>query len=340
MATSVADGSPKCFATAVLRAVTGPRPSSARIECHITCSLSPAPPPQSPVSVPSARYLAVRPSGATATQLMPAPQVTATPHGRSASPAASTPARRTANVSLTATADSDQPWRRSAAVSSASSSGRSAPARQAEVCRATAPSPRTPACEATERTRSPRIRMAFSTPCSSWLAPGPRSDASSVPSAATRATSVLLLPPSMASTAASAKPGRPEREGQQRDRRIIRRGLHRRPRHHVVLVGGGGVVKRPVRSVAARAHLRHRGEAGEVARGARPVDGRSQLDPPGAGERPGQVGDLALHAERERRPGAHDERRAPRARPERVVQLPPRERGVAVRSAVLLVERV
>ena len=101
---------------------------------------SPRPPPQSPLSAPKARNRVVRPSGATPTQLMPAPQVTAMPQGRSPSPGVR-PARSTAKVSL-ATADVwDQPWRWIAAVSMASSSGRSAPARQADVCRATRPSP-------------------------------------------------------------------------------------------------------------------------------------------------------------------------------------------------------
>ena len=55
IATSVTEGSPKCAATAAARAVAGPRPSAARIECHMIDMLSPRPPPQSPVSVPRAR---------------------------------------------------------------------------------------------------------------------------------------------------------------------------------------------------------------------------------------------------------------------------------------------
>ena len=55
IATSVTDGRPKWAAAACARAVAGPRPSSARMACHITCWPSSSPPPQSPVRTPWAR---------------------------------------------------------------------------------------------------------------------------------------------------------------------------------------------------------------------------------------------------------------------------------------------
>src|SRR6266567_470761 len=89
--------------------------------------------------------------------------------------------------------------------------------------------------------------------------PGPRAEASNVPSLATRATSVLLLPPSMASTAglrargsgrgssgllAKARTLIPAQgERQQGGSGVVIGGLDRGPGDHVVLVGGGlGVV--------------------------------------------------------------------------------------------------
>ena len=225
MATSRTVGRPKYAAVAGRSAVSGPRPSSARIAHHMTSWPRYQPPPQSPVSRPSARNRVVRPSGARPAQLMPAPQVTATPQAGWPGDGVS-PARSTANVSLATAEVSDQPRRRSAAASCSSSSGRSAPARQLEICLATSPSEVTPACAAASATISPSIRMAPSTPWCSWLVPGPRTEASSEPSAATSATSVLLFPPSIASTAgsedrASAKEGqllRP-RKGIARSRR-------------------------------------------------------------------------------------------------------------------------
>ena len=74
--------------------VFGPRPSSLRAAADSAASPTSWPPPQSPVIVPSAGKRACRPSGATPTQLMPAPHTTATPQPRSV------PARRIANVSL------------------------------------------------------------------------------------------------------------------------------------------------------------------------------------------------------------------------------------------------
>src|ERR1700685_3308874 len=103
--------------------------------------------------------------------------------------------------------------------------------------------------------------------------PGPRAEASSVPSPATRATSVLLFPPSMASTAGlssrgrdrgssglpgkdpgkepgkdpgkdSAKVGPAQGECEQGRGGVVVGGLHRGPGHHVVLVTHGRVVER------------------------------------------------------------------------------------------------
>src|SRR6516225_6006211 len=175
--------------------------------------------------------------------------------------------------------------------------------------------------------------------------PGPRAEASNVPSAATSATSVLLLPPSMASTAgldtpASAKASRTQGERQQGVGGVVVGGLNRRPGDHVVLVRGGFGVERREVTRAAGAHPVDRGEPGEDRKAARPVGGRAQLDGAPAGERARQVGDLALHAVREYRAGADHERSAPAVRAEREVQLLLRERGKLARTAVLLVQRV
>ena len=145
----------------------------------------------------------VRPSGCTPTQLMPAPQVTATPQGRPAG--RTSPARSTANVSLATVVLTLQPCAASIAASCSSSSGRSALAMQAMVCVASAGPPGRPASRAAALIVAP---IAVST-C--WVGnvrtPGPRPLASTVPSAATRAMSVLLFPPSMARTAGSVGPG-------------------------------------------------------------------------------------------------------------------------------------
>src|SRR6202522_723942 len=325
--------------------VGSPRPSSARIACHMAACPRPRPPPQSPLSAPKARKRVVRPSGATPTQLMPAPQVTAMPQGGSPSPGVR-PVLSTAKVSLAAAAVRDQPCRPIAAVSIVSSWGRSAPARQADVCRATGPpSAGRPTWAATAWTIPPSRRIASSRPKSSWLAPGPRSDASTVPSSATSATSVLLFPPSIASTAGSelsrlsVTPGRrSHRERDQRDRRVVVGRLDRRPRQHVVLVGRRLVVERGERPGRAGPHPGHGAEPDEVGGSARPVGDRAELDVPVPGERARQVGDLALHAVRVRRSGADDEGGSPRVRAEGEVQLLLGERLVAVGAAGLPVE--
>src|SRR5438874_7819584 len=119
--------------------------------------------------------------------------------------------------------------------------------------------------------------------------PGPRAEASSVPSPATRATSVLLLPPSMASTAglASAKAStliRAQGERHQGVGGVVVGGFDRGPGDHVVLVGGGLGVERREVTRAAGAHAVDRAQVGEVVRAARPVGGRAELDVTAAGE--------------------------------------------------------
>src|SRR6516162_1854642 len=131
--------------------------------------------------------------------------------------------------------------------------------------------------------------------------PGPRADASSVPSLATTATSVLLLPPSMASTAGlsaggcgrgssglpekdSAKAGPAQGEREQGRGGVVVGGFDRGPGDHVVLVAGGRGVERRELARAARPHPGHRAQADEVADAARSVGGRAELDISAAGE--------------------------------------------------------
>src|SRR5690349_8619311 len=290
---------------------------------------------------------------------MPAPQTTATP--QCGSRPSARPARKMANVSLTTVAVALHPWACTAAACSASSSGRSALARQATVWLATQPEGvpgRRSTCAAACLTTASRTSMVWSMPVMCALMPGPRAEASSVPSSATRATSVLLFPPSMASTAGlnamgpcamerrvvtSAKTGtltRAQGEGQQRVGGVVGGRLDRGPGHHVVLVGSGLGVERGEVARAARAHPVDRAQPLEVARGARPVGDRAQLDVTAPGQGSRQVGDLALHAVREHRAGPDDERGAPGVGAEREVQLLLRERGEPAAAAVLLVQRV
>src|SRR6185437_3329166 len=296
--------------------------------------------------VPRARYLATRPSGATPTALMPAPQTTATPQ---CGPGVSgRPERKMAKVSLTTVALSLHPCAWTAVACSTSSSGRSALARQATVCRASGPSGRWSSCAAACLTTASRISTVWSTPTSWALMPGPRAEASSVPSPATRATSVLLLPPSMASTAGpgaavSAKARaliRAQGKRHQGVGGVVVGRLDRGPGDHVVLVTGGLGVERREMTRTAGAHPVDGAQAHEIVRAARPVGGRAQLDVASARERARQVGDLALHAVRVHRAGADHEGGAPAVGAEREVQLLLRERGVAARAAVLLVQRV
>ncbi|RPK69775.1 hypothetical protein EES44_06820 [Streptomyces sp. ADI96-15] len=188
------DPSPKCSGRARANSVGSPRPSSARAACHRASSARPPPPPQSPEMRPRAGKRAVRPSGSMPAQLMPAPQTTATPRGAASS---RRPARRTAKVSLRTSTDAPQPRAAIAAASCSSSTGRSALARQAET-RATG---RCPAASWARATASARASTAASTPVAGGRKPPPRAVPTTSPAAVTTATSVLLLPASMASTA-------------------------------------------------------------------------------------------------------------------------------------------
>src|SRR5215472_5807814 len=114
---------------------------------------------------------------------------------------------------------------------------------------------------------------------------------------------------------------RGEREREQRVRRVVGGRLDRWPADYVVLVGSRLGVEQLVAARAAGPHPADRAEPGEVARAARAVDGRADLDVAGTGQRAGQVGDLALHAARERGTRPDHERRAPRVGTERVGQL-------------------
>src|ERR1700722_19660594 len=136
---------------------------------------------------------------------MPAPQVTATPQARPLATESGSPARSTAKVSLTTEVCRLQPSARIAAQICSSSSGRSALARQAKGCPATGePGTRgpsvMPAAAATCSTSPASILIVTGTPSCGASTPGPRTVASSVPSAATSAPSFLLFPPSTART--------------------------------------------------------------------------------------------------------------------------------------------
>src|SRR5207245_10230034 len=120
--------------------------------------------------------------------------------------------------------------------------------------------------------RAARVGAVWSTPASCALLPGPRAEASSVPPLATRATSVLLLPPSMASTAAnavSAKASRAQGKRHQGDGGVLVGGLDRGPGDHVVLVGGGRGVERREGTRPAGAHPLDRAAPDTVPRAAR-----------------------------------------------------------------------
>ena len=144
---------------------------------------------------PTAANRTVRPSGSTPVQLMPAPQITAMP------PRAVSPARSSAKVSLTTELERPQPRASIASASRRCSTGRSALARQADTC-STYPPPvaESPDSAATLSTSRARPATAASAPISCGWNPSPRTEPSRWPSAATMATSVLLLPASMAST--------------------------------------------------------------------------------------------------------------------------------------------
>src|SRR5580698_7857330 len=240
---------------------------------------------------------------------MPAPHTTAVPQCGSRS---CRPARKIANVSLMTVLVGLQPIRRTASASSSSSSGRSALARQATVFSTGIP------LLVTCLTSSSSTRTVGSAPASWELIPPPRAEAMSVPSMPTRATSVLLLPPSKARTAASgalAKAGRAQGEGEQGTGGVVIGRLDRWPGDRVVFVGGRLGVERGVVAGTACLHAAHGAEPGEVGRAAGAVGGRPQLG------QAGHVGDLALHAKRVSAARAHHERAAPGVGAEREVQL-------------------
>ncbi len=183
-------GRPKWAGRVRARAVGAPRPSSAREACQRASSDRPQPPPQSPETRPRAGKRAVRPSGRIPTQLMPAPQTTATPRG------SVTPARRIAKVSLRTVTVVPHERACSAVASCSSSTGKSAFARHAETWVTEV----SPAVVRARVTVSARSSIALSTPTAGGRKPPPRAVARTSPSAVTMATSVLLLPASMART--------------------------------------------------------------------------------------------------------------------------------------------
>ena len=158
--------------------------------------------PQSPVSSPSAGKRAVRPSGATPTQLIPAPQVTATPQPRSV------PARRTAKVSLRTRTRLAQPRAAAASCASCSSTGKSTPARKSSPASATSCEAPAASSRRSSITSSDRFRPRW---CGELA--GPRRSAITSPCTPTSARSVFELPPSTASasrlTLMAPPPARP-----------------------------------------------------------------------------------------------------------------------------------
>ena len=104
-------------------------------------------------------------------------------------------------MSLTTELERPQPRASIASASRRCSTGRSALARQADTC-STYPPPvaESPVSAATLSTSRARPATAASAPISCGWNPSPRTEPNTWPSAATMATSVLLLPASMAST--------------------------------------------------------------------------------------------------------------------------------------------
>src|SRR5215472_17333630 len=142
------------------------------------------------------------------------------------------------------------------------------------------------------------------------FAASPRTTASPIPRLAPVTTATLpdrprsiampQLCPAVALHCGVAVVLRGEREREQRVRRVVGGRLDRWPADYIVLVGGRLGVEQLVAARAAGPHPADRAEPGEVARAARAVDCRADLDVTGAGQGAGQVRDLALHAVRER----------------------------------------
>ncbi len=196
------DAWPRYAGRARASSVGPPRPSSARAANHRASSASPPPPPQSPEIRPTAGKRAVRPSGVIPTQLMPAPHTTATPHG---SAPVGSPERSSAKVSLCTAVARPQPRRSISRASSRSSTAKSALARHADTRSAHGPaagSARSPASAIASASTS----TAAATPVRGGWKPPAWPEHSTEPSGARRATSVLLLPASIASTEGRVTP--------------------------------------------------------------------------------------------------------------------------------------
>src|SRR3954451_21590958 len=191
---------PAWWGSASLRAVRGPRPSTARAAHHMASCQRLPPPPQSPEMCPTAANLAVVPSGSRPAQLMPAPHTTATPRG------SSSPARSRAKVSLKTSIDRPQPCTAIALSRATCSTGRSALARQAETWSAIGPEAAGPASTRARSTSGTSPATAVAAPMRSGRKEPPRDSPRTVPSGPMIATSVLLFPASIASTAAGLCP--------------------------------------------------------------------------------------------------------------------------------------
>ncbi len=139
------------------------------------------------------------PSRPSPTALMPAPHTTATPTG---SPLSGSPARSSAKVSFPTVTVRAHPRAVISAARATSSAGRSALARYAETW---STGPTAPACASAEAISGSRTSTAGPAPTTGGWKPPPRAVPRTLPSVSTKATSVLLLPASMA----SAVPVRP-----------------------------------------------------------------------------------------------------------------------------------
>jgi hypothetical protein len=185
----------KWAGTALARDVRSPRPSSDRTACQIAVSPMSAPPPQSPAIHPSAGKRYVRPSGATAEQLVPNPQTTPTPQVRLV------PARSTANVSLRRIVSVVHLCGSSERRILRSSAGRSAPARQNTPSRATGRS--SVSIRASRHAASTASPIAARSPARwpSVSEGSTRALPAIAPSRSSRTASIFDPPPSIASTA-------------------------------------------------------------------------------------------------------------------------------------------
>src|SRR5262245_43308403 len=218
-ATSSGVSRSKWAGTACSSVVLGPRPSALRAAAQSASGPTSSPPPQSPVIRPSAAKRATRPSSATPTQLMPAPQTRATPQPRSV------PVRSTAKVSFATSLRGAQPCSASAFCRVSSSSGRSAPAIITLETSATGRwSTSTPASAAALWRSVPSTSIEPFTPSLCCELPGPLTAESTAPSLRIRARSVFELPPPRPVPAGRSS-RRPLRHGQRDARALGRRQL-------------------------------------------------------------------------------------------------------------------